>query len=187
MLKRILRKNALAFVALFFAVGGTAGATGHYLITSTAQIKPSVRRALHSRGEEGLQGPQGPQGPVGPGGPAGPSNLSALTEAVGSKNAVLPGEVEDSIALCAPGQHVVSGGGFAIVGAGALNDSQMSEDHQAWFVITHNEGVTSGTIQAYAYCAGAGQAVAATNRAPRARTVREVEKLVAQIRLRIDE
>jgi hypothetical protein len=65
----------LAALALFVALGGTALAARHYLITSASQIKPSVLAQLHgkigARGPAGAQGPTGPQGPAGaPGAPA---------------------------------------------------------------------------------------------------------------------
>lgn len=50
----------IACLALFLVLGGTAFAAGHYLITSTRQIKPSVLATL--RGAAGKRGPQGPQG-----------------------------------------------------------------------------------------------------------------------------
>ncbi len=47
-------------------MAGGALAANHYIITSTSQIKPSVRRALQgNRGPAGPQGPQGPQGTAG--------------------------------------------------------------------------------------------------------------------------
>jgi hypothetical protein len=72
----------IATVALLFAMTGGAYAAGHYLITSTKQIKPSVLKQLKgsngkagsagSAGTAGTAGPAGPQGPAGPGGPGGP-------------------------------------------------------------------------------------------------------------------
>jgi hypothetical protein len=64
--------NVAATLALVLSMGGGAVAASHYLITSTSQIKPSVRRALH-----GARGPQGPAGVsvVGPQGPAGSQGL----------------------------------------------------------------------------------------------------------------
>jgi hypothetical protein len=47
----------IACLALFFSLAGTGIAASHYIITSTSQIKPSVRRAL--RGAEGARGPAG--------------------------------------------------------------------------------------------------------------------------------
>ena len=62
--------TAIALLALFFALGGTAIAAKHYLITSTSQIKPSVLEQLHGKvGETGPAGTAGLAGPQGPGGP----------------------------------------------------------------------------------------------------------------------
>jgi hypothetical protein len=74
----------IAFIALVVALGGTAVAARHYIITSTRQIKPSVLKALRGRtghqGPTGATGPQGSRGAVGsrgvqgvpgPGGPPG--------------------------------------------------------------------------------------------------------------------
>lgn len=51
----------VALIALFVALGGTAIAARHYLLTSTSQIKPSVLSQL--RGQRGPAGPTGPEGP----------------------------------------------------------------------------------------------------------------------------
>ena len=79
---RFVKSNAIALIALVFAMTGTGLAASHYVITSTKQIKPSVLKKLHgargSRGATGHTGSQGVQGPVGrqglPGaqGPEGP-------------------------------------------------------------------------------------------------------------------
>jgi hypothetical protein len=64
---------AVALLALFIALSGSAFAAGHYLITSTHQISPKVLNKLRgTRGPRGLGGLQGPAGPQGPQGPAGP-------------------------------------------------------------------------------------------------------------------
>jgi hypothetical protein len=77
--------TAIALVALFFALGGTAIAAHHYLITSTKQIKPSVLKKLKlpgangatgARGANGAPGPQGPQGAPGAQGPQGPGAVT---------------------------------------------------------------------------------------------------------------
>lgn len=71
--------TVLAGLALFLALGGSAIAAQHYLITSTNQIKPAVLAKLKGKdgargpaGPEGATGPQGAQGTEGLGGPAGP-------------------------------------------------------------------------------------------------------------------
>ncbi|MGA2471798.1 MAG: hypothetical protein ABSG64_14045 [Solirubrobacteraceae bacterium] len=67
---RLSTGTVVATVALFFALGGTAWAAHHYLITSTKQIKPSVLNSLKGKagpvGPTGLQGIQGIQGAQGP-------------------------------------------------------------------------------------------------------------------------
>jgi hypothetical protein len=60
----------IACLALFFSLAGTGIAASRYIITSTSQIKPSVRRALH--GAEGARGPVGAQGSPGQAGQRGP-------------------------------------------------------------------------------------------------------------------
>lgn len=58
--------TVIASAALFFALGGTAIAAHHYLITKPGQIKPSVLAKL--KGKSGPSGATGPAGPQGPGG-----------------------------------------------------------------------------------------------------------------------
>jgi len=71
-----IRKNLVAWLALFVALGGTSLAASRYAITSTKQIKPSVLKSLRGktgpvgpRGAQGVQGSQGIQGSQGPAGP----------------------------------------------------------------------------------------------------------------------
>jgi hypothetical protein len=72
-----IRRNLVAWLALFVALTGTSLAASHYVITSTRQIKPSVLRSL--RGREGPPGPQGPQGTTGlQGVPANEAKVNAL-------------------------------------------------------------------------------------------------------------
>jgi hypothetical protein len=117
----------IATLALFFAVGGTAIAAHHYLITSASQIKPSVLKMLHGvagpagvAGAAGPAGPTGPAGATGPQGPAGPTNLGALTIVAGEAKSVPRETVATSVATCPSGSHAVSGGGYngaAFIGA----------------------------------------------------------------------
>jgi hypothetical protein len=66
---KAIRRNLVAWLALFVALGGTSIAASHYIITSTKQIKPSVLRKL--RGKTGATGPRGEQGEAGATGEAG--------------------------------------------------------------------------------------------------------------------
>lgn len=82
--------NVAATVALFLALGGTAVAAHHYLITRIDQISPQVREqlrggALKTRGPTGKEGPLGFQGEPGLRGPSGPTGqhgegLEVITE-----------------------------------------------------------------------------------------------------------
>jgi Collagen triple helix repeat (20 copies) len=79
--------TAIASLALVFAMSGGAYAAGHYLITSTKQIKPSVLRQLTGKaganGASGLAGPQGPAGAQGGQGPQGPAGAAGAAGAKG--------------------------------------------------------------------------------------------------------
>jgi len=85
--RRLTYTNVGVTLALFFSMSGGALAAGHYLITSTKQIKPSVLSALKGKagpagatgsagvagnaGAPGLQGPVGIKGETGPEGKEG--------------------------------------------------------------------------------------------------------------------
>jgi hypothetical protein len=78
-----MRRNVVAWLALFVALGGTSLAASRYVISSTKQIKPSVLRSL--RGREGPQGPAGMQGPAGT--PADEAKVRHLEAEVGELEA----------------------------------------------------------------------------------------------------
>ena len=80
-LRRPSPTTIIAVLALFFALGGTAIAAHHYLITSTKQIKPSVLKKLKGKagkngtdGKNGSDGTNGKNGTNGSPGAAGASN-----------------------------------------------------------------------------------------------------------------
>ncbi len=196
--------TAIGLVALFFALGGTAIAANHYLITSTNQIKPSVLSKLKAAGPDGAAGPAGATGPAGPAGPAGqtgptgatgptgPTNLSGLTVVLGPKNRVPAYNelgpsgfegIEGSTATCPSGDRAVSGGFDEYAGLVSGSFSEASENRSSWVVgIANDSTFTEGFVRAVAYCAGSGQAVAAS--APtqaRARAAAQENVLLASL------
>lgn len=192
------RKPSPAFVlaglALFVALGGSAAAARHFLVTSTRQIKPSVLRELRGAGVRG--GPRGPIGPPGragaagppgpPGepGPPGPVALSALTAVHAPDVLVRPQAEATSVATCPAGSHAVSGGGYT--GLAIEIFSEMSEDRRSWIVLAFNNSPASSKIEtnleAIAYCAGSGQAVAAAPGAAHERALRQAQRVLARWR-----
>lgn len=172
---------AIALLALFVTLGGSAFAAKSYLITSPSQIKPSVIKRL--KGKRGPVGPQGPQGPAGAQGPAGPSVVAVLTEVAGPTNTIFPGQAESSVATCPAGYRVVSGGGSSITGdANGMAASDSSADQLSWFVVGGNTSGVSGTVTAYARCAPSGVAVAAGSpRAAHRRAQREADRIAERV------
>jgi len=169
--RRLSPAGVIATLALVLALGGSALAAKHYIITSTGQIKPNVIKKL--RGRRGAPGPQGP---------AGPSILSTLVTVNGPKVSVPAHEAGSSIATCPAGAHAVSGGGSAITGQGnGLAASEMSADHGDWFTVVGNTSSIAGETQAVVYCSTAGQAVASSREAISRRTTREVKALEAKV------
>src|SRR5258708_3809286 len=76
---RMTYANVAATLALVFAMGGSAVAASHYLITSKKQISPKVVKELSGKqgaaGAAGAAGPSGAQGAQGPQGTAGANGL----------------------------------------------------------------------------------------------------------------
>ena len=64
-----IRRNVVAWLALFVALSGTSLAASHYIITSSRQIKPSVLKQL--RGARGARGTRGAMGATGTAGAQG--------------------------------------------------------------------------------------------------------------------
>jgi hypothetical protein len=222
--------TAMAGLALFFAVGGSAVAAQRYLITSTGQIKPSVLAKLKGKegpvgsqgstgaagatgakgeagavgprgftGAQGAPGPMGPQGEMGPQGPpgtGGSGTLSTLKEVEGPENRVPaynevgPGGeegVEGSVATCPSGQHAVSGGTDVFPGGVAAMLSVRSLNGSSWIVAVANATTfNKGFVQAIAYCATSGDAVAASPpRRARIQAMAQAKKLMARLGARV--
>jgi len=102
----------IATLALFVALGGSAAAAKHYLITSTSQIKPGVLSKL--KGSTGAQGAQGPPGPVGAAGAQGPQGPEGVGSGVGDWEPVtLSGKVQDVATFQEASARTENGGAIA--------------------------------------------------------------------------
>jgi hypothetical protein len=77
--RRLSYANITATLALLFAMSGGALAATHYVITSTKQISPKVRKEL--KGAQGAKGPAGPAGPAGAAGAAGSQGPAGTAQA----------------------------------------------------------------------------------------------------------
>jgi|SRR5215218_1275985 hypothetical protein len=121
----------------------------------------------------------GPQGPAGAQGPAGPSSMSGITVATNGVT-VAPGDVDGVVIPCPSGQRVVSGGYFSASADGEVFMSVASDDRTAWLVALDNfDSPVEGDIDGEAYCADAGQAVAARRHDTRS-AKRQLARLVAR-------
>jgi hypothetical protein len=76
--QRLTYANVLATAALFLALGGSAVAASHYVITSKKQISPKVLKQLR-----GARGATGARGSIGPSGPTGQTGATGATGAGG--------------------------------------------------------------------------------------------------------
>jgi hypothetical protein len=145
---RLTYANVAATLALIFAMGGTAVAASHYIITSTKQINPKVLRELRghngSQGPAGAQGPAGPgapqgpggpQGPAGPGGPAGPSNPNAVR----AQSSATTDDVKTWLTTASVGQTVtlLTVGPFTYTG---VCTTASGNPHAQTFVATSQSG-----------------------------------------------
>jgi hypothetical protein len=75
--KHLSYANIVSTLALVFAMGGSAVAAKHYLVTSTAQISPKVLKKL--KGNAGLPGRTGATGAAGATGATGATGSGGLT------------------------------------------------------------------------------------------------------------
>jgi hypothetical protein len=177
-MKRPSPATAIACVAVFFSLGGAALAAGHYLITSTSQIKPSVLKQLHgSQGPAGRQGLAGTPGLPGATGAPGASGAAGAAGAAGSFNpaTIVYGGVASgvvglpvspcpfgspncgtgtSVAQCSPGYVVISGGwqGSNNLEATVVTSEQSSSS--TWEVSMYGDsGAPAATFFAVANCA----------------------------------
>src|SRR4051794_17177247 len=137
MRKRMTPSLVLSVIALTVALGGGTAFAARYVITSTKQIKPSVRRALKgNRGPSGLTGPRGLQGLQGPAGTQGPAGIANIVEVDSPHTDVAAGGSLFPTAYCPAGTRVIGTGFYnsiatvdftkaytTLVGAAFYNDT----------------------------------------------------------------
>ena len=83
-----IRRNLVAWLALFVSLGGTSLAASHYVISSTKQIKPAVLKQL--RGKAGVGGKGGANGAQGSAGASGPAGAAGANGAAGGEGKAGP-------------------------------------------------------------------------------------------------
>jgi hypothetical protein len=109
---RLTYANVAATLALVFSMGGGALAASHYLITSTAQIMPSVLRAMRAGGTAGAKGATGATGAKGAAGAPGTSGARGATGPTGSMTTaaggVLTGNYPDPSLAALPAETTIS-------------------------------------------------------------------------------
>lgn len=126
-----LRANVVAYLALFFALGGTSFAAAERLVPRNSVGSPQVidnslrvrdfnrSQRARLRGPRGLQGSQGIQGAQGPKGDPGATNLVLVTKVVHAVASA--GNSVD----CPAGARA-TGGGVTILAPGASDILQQS-------------------------------------------------------------
>jgi hypothetical protein len=164
---RITPSLVLSVLALTVSLGGGTAFAAHYIITSTKQLKPSVRRALKgNRGPAGPRGFPGLQGTQGPQGAAGPAGIARLITVQGATVTVPPGGIQSAFANCPVGSVATGAGGYVSIGRlAAVNAGGGSS-----YIIVNNDTSISLDVYAYVFCAsgpGAGTAASARTAAAR--------------------
>lgn len=128
--------TAVAVLALTIAVGGTAAAANHYVITSARQIKPSAIRAI-----------------------VGHTPVAPLEYLEGPVSIIPPGEVGAAKADCPSYSHAVSAAGDGgIAGIADLGIGQTGA-----FVIVANQTPIPVEIKAEVVCAPVGGAIVSSH------------------------
>jgi hypothetical protein len=184
-LKRLSRRHttAVAYVALFAALGGSAYAavsvTGQNVKDGTITGKDIKNRSLDTselsahalsslsgrrgpagpqgeRGPSGSAGPKGATGPAGPEGPAGsqgPSGISGWEYEI-SPGVGVPSDTGRSVQVdCPSGKKALGGGGSTTAYAGKLVNSAPNNPGTSWIVSYYNTGDTTISMYGWVICA----------------------------------
>jgi hypothetical protein len=115
---------ASALLALFVALGGTAVAATHFVITSTSQIKPSVLKELHGHaGPRGDTGPTGAPGATGSEGKAGADGIAGPEGPIGESGTTVDARVRIAAATASATTEGL-GGNVALTGGSWTQGAQ---------------------------------------------------------------
>lgn len=184
-MRRISPAVLISIIALVFAVTGTAIAGG-YIITSTKQIKPSVRHAL-----KGNRGPRGYQGDAGQPGAPGQFNTANVTQVRGPVATMCADSgtfqsctIGQSTAQCPPGS-VALGGGLDGLNSPPVVSTIVYDypiNGSAWEIIINNQASIPATFQTVATCATGAAARATSRSAVADRAARDLAHAVASHR-----
>ena len=167
--KHLSYANVVATLALLFAMGGTAVAANHYLITKTSQIKPSVLKKLKApgatgkagaSGAPGAQGVAGNEGKQGKEGPPGKSGATNVVERF-AEATVANGGVGEATANCNAGEHATGGGPRLWAGgdagteylASVPNPLGSGETPNGWTVEWYNTSGGAEVVRVFVVCA----------------------------------
>jgi hypothetical protein len=182
---RFIRQNAIALVALVFAMTGTGIAASHYLITSPSQIKPSVLAKLRgptgktgAKGESGHNGEPGPRGEKGETGskgdsgvegPRGPSEAyEAVLVPAGGASGMLEADEAISLAL-----HLPAGTYAVFAKASFLSAAFEQQERSCELTLSRwDEGSVSATSQSTARRSALDTEITGTLRSPGEATMR---------------
>lgn len=109
----------IAVAALAVAAAGPAAAAGHYLITSSSQIKAGSIQAsdLSKKARTTLKGAKGPRGNVGPAGAVGPQGPQGTQGAKGDPGANFTADTTLASGKTESGQFTAWGVGGGYLGA----------------------------------------------------------------------
>jgi hypothetical protein len=150
----------LSVAALVLALTGSAFAGG-YIITSTKQIKPSVRKAL--KGNRGPRGFDGADGAPGAQGPPGPVNLAHM-QRIEQDASIPPGAVTHVTATCPAGTGAIHGD-WAIVSPAAYEFYELTGPADYSLGVDNFNGSTSADVTAVVFCVPTGTALTARAKA----------------------
>jgi hypothetical protein len=157
-MRRISPALVVSVVALVCALTGTAVAS-KYLITSTKQIKPSVRKAL--KGSAGSRGPAGQTGATGAQGMPGPPGMSNFKVVESAHIDLPPGgsTPSDWSAQCPTGTVAVGTGWYV-----SIADLGFAKAYGTFVggIAFNNSGITVQDVHMQAMCATVSASAART-------------------------